>query len=50
MLACVEEIAYRMGYIDALQVERIADTMKNNSYGQYLMRMLEQEREQHAHS
>jgi glucose-1-phosphate thymidylyltransferase len=50
MLACVEEIAYRMGYIDAQQVERIAQTMRNNSYGEYLMRMLELEREQHAHS
>jgi glucose-1-phosphate thymidylyltransferase len=50
MLACIEEIAHRMGYIDAGQVERIAQTMKNNSYGQYLVQMLEQDREQHAHS
>jgi glucose-1-phosphate thymidylyltransferase len=49
MLACVEEIAYRMGYIDGSQVERIAQTMRSNSYGQYLMRMLELEREPHAH-
>jgi glucose-1-phosphate thymidylyltransferase len=50
MLACVEEIAYRMGYIDAGQVERLAHQMRANSYGQYLTRMLEQEREEHAHS
>ena len=40
MLACIEEIAWRMGYIDAAQVERLAAPMKNNSYGQYLLRLL----------
>jgi glucose-1-phosphate thymidylyltransferase len=50
MLACVEEIAHRMGYIDAGQVERLAHSMKHNSYGRYLVRMLEQDREPHAHS
>jgi glucose-1-phosphate thymidylyltransferase len=43
MIACVEEIAFRMGYIGAADVERIAVTMKNNEYGQYLLRMLTQE-------
>jgi glucose-1-phosphate thymidylyltransferase len=42
MLACVEEIAWRMGYIDAAQLERIAAPMRRNSYGQYLLRLLEQ--------
>ncbi len=42
MLACVEEIAWRMGYIDAAQLERIAAPMRKNSYGQYLLRLLEQ--------
>jgi glucose-1-phosphate thymidylyltransferase len=42
MLACVEEIAWRMGYIDAAQVERIATPMRKNSYGQYLMRLVAQ--------
>jgi glucose-1-phosphate thymidylyltransferase len=46
MLACVEEIAWRMGYIDAAQVERIATPMRKNSYGQYLLRMIANE---HAH-
>jgi glucose-1-phosphate thymidylyltransferase len=41
MVACVEEIAFRMGYIDAGDVVRIAETMKGNGYGQYLLRMLE---------
>jgi glucose-1-phosphate thymidylyltransferase len=43
MLACVEEIAYRMGYVDRDGVRRLAETMKNNSYGQYLLRMLDHE-------
>ena len=44
MLACVEEIAWRMGYIDAAQVERIASPMRKNSYGQYLLRLVAQGR------
>ncbi|WP_239493488.1 glucose-1-phosphate thymidylyltransferase RfbA [Luteitalea sp. TBR-22] len=44
MLACVEEIAWRMGYIDAAQVERIATPMRKNSYGQYLLRLVAQGR------
>jgi glucose-1-phosphate thymidylyltransferase len=43
MVSCVEEIALKMGYIGAAQVMKIAQTMKGNQYGQYLMRMLEQE-------
>lgn len=43
MLACIEEIAFRMGYIGADDVARIAQTMQSNAYGQYLMRLLEQE-------
>ncbi|MGH9311820.1 MAG: sugar nucleotidyltransferase, partial [Vicinamibacterales bacterium] len=42
MLACIEEIAYRMGYIGQTEVERIAATMKNSEYGQYLMRVLQE--------
>jgi glucose-1-phosphate thymidylyltransferase len=42
MLACVEEIAWRMGYIDAAQVERIATPMRKNSYGQYLLGLVTQ--------
>ncbi|MFQ5487340.1 MAG: glucose-1-phosphate thymidylyltransferase RfbA [Gammaproteobacteria bacterium] len=36
-IACPEEIAYRMGYIDAEQVQRLAAPMQNNGYGQYLL-------------
>ena len=39
-IACVEEIAYRLGYIDAAQLERLAAPMLKNSYGQYLLSVL----------
>ncbi len=41
-VACVEEIAYRMGYITAADVRRIAAAMEKSGYGQYLLSMLEQ--------
>ena len=40
MVACIEEIAWRMGYITAEDVLRIAKPMKRNAYGQYLLRLL----------
>jgi glucose-1-phosphate thymidylyltransferase len=42
MMACVEEIAYRMHYIDASDLERLASRMCNNEYGRYLLRVLEE--------
>jgi len=36
-IACIEEIAYRMGYINKEQVERLASDMMKNDYGKYLM-------------
>ncbi len=39
-IACIEEIAYRMGYIDAPQLEKLASEMLKNDYGQYLMEVL----------
>ncbi len=42
-VACIEEIAYRMGYIDADQVRRLAQPMQKNGYGQYLMEMFKHE-------
>lgn len=39
-VACPEEIAYRKGYIDAAQLEALAQPLKKNGYGQYLLRML----------
>jgi glucose-1-phosphate thymidylyltransferase len=43
MVACLEEIAYRMGYITAGELERLARTMGSSAYGAYLLRVLEQE-------
>ncbi len=42
-IACIEEVAYRMGYIDEHQIERLALQLMNNSYGEYLMRILRYE-------
>ena len=44
-VACLEEVAYRMGYIGADQIRETATAMKNNEYGQYLLRLLEEEAE-----
>ena len=41
MVACLEEIAYHRGFIDAAQVERAARSMEKTPYGQYLLRMLD---------
>jgi len=43
MVACIEEVAYRKGYITAEAVRRIAESMKDNRYGQYLLAMLAEE-------
>jgi glucose-1-phosphate thymidylyltransferase len=43
MVACIEEIAYRMGYITAAEVTHLARAMGSSAYGQYLTHMLEQE-------
>ncbi|EAE9771710.1 glucose-1-phosphate thymidylyltransferase [Listeria monocytogenes] len=39
-IACLEEIAYRMGYIDEAAVEKLAEPLKKNAYGQYLMKLI----------
>ena len=41
-VACPEEIAYRRGYIDAAKLEALAQPLKKNAYGQYLLRLLEE--------
>jgi glucose-1-phosphate thymidylyltransferase len=43
-ISCPEEIAYRMQYIDAAGLERIADAHRGTSYGQYLLRILSEPR------
>ncbi|BBL80617.1 glucose-1-phosphate thymidylyltransferase [Rubrobacter xylanophilus] len=42
-IGCPEEIAYRRGYIDADQLERLAAAMQKNGYGQYLLELLRSE-------
>ncbi len=39
-VACPEEVAFRKGFIDAAQLARLAEPMKKNTYGQYLLRLL----------
>jgi len=41
-VACPEEVAYREGWIDSNQLRKIADTMKNNAYGSYLLELIEE--------
>ena len=43
MVACLEEIAFRMGYITAAQLTGLARAMESSAYGQYLFRVLEHE-------
>ncbi len=44
-IACPEEIAFRKGYIDAAQIEKLAQPLLKNAYGQYLINMLSQMRD-----
>ena len=43
-VACPEEIAFRLGYIDADAVQRLAEPLRKSAYGQYLLRMLDERR------
>ena len=40
-IACIEEIAWRMGYIDDAQLRKLGDTMRKNSYGTYLLNLVD---------
>jgi len=40
-VACLEEIAYEMGYINKVQLISLAEPLKKNQYGQYLLRRVE---------
>jgi glucose-1-phosphate thymidylyltransferase len=44
-IACLEEIAYRLGYINGEDVRRLARDMTKNDYGKYLMAIIDEERE-----
>ena len=39
-IACLEEIAYRLGYIDEVQLRRLAEPLMKNGYGQYILQIL----------
>ena len=41
-IACPEEIAWRQGWIDAVQLELLAKPLSKNGYGQYLQRLLKE--------
>jgi glucose-1-phosphate thymidylyltransferase len=43
MVACLEEVAYKMGFISAAQVRDLAEALKGNGYGQYLLGILEED-------
>lgn len=43
-IACLEEIAYRQSWISKEQLEKLAQPLKKNDYGQYLLRLAKQER------
>ena len=39
-IGCIEEVAYRMGYINDAQLEEIAAPLRKSGYGEYLMRLI----------
>ena len=41
-VACLEEIAYNMKYIDKAQLNKLAEPLKKNGYGQYLLKLVKQ--------
>jgi glucose-1-phosphate thymidylyltransferase len=41
-VACLEEIAFKMKYIDAAQVKKLAEPLKKNGYGQYLLNIIKE--------
>jgi len=41
-ISCVEEIAYRMGYIDVNQLKCLAEPLCKNGYGQYLLQIIDE--------
>jgi glucose-1-phosphate thymidylyltransferase len=41
-IACLEEIAWRSGWIDSAQLEKLAQPLAKNGYGQYLLRLLKE--------
>lgn len=44
MISCPEEIAYRMGFINKVQLRKLGEEMRGNSYGEYLLEIVEKEK------
>jgi glucose-1-phosphate thymidylyltransferase len=42
-ICCPEEIAFRMGFIDCVQLRKLAEPLARNGYGRYLLRILEED-------
>ena len=42
-ISCIEEIAFRMGYIDQIQLKKLGSLMANNPYGQYLLNIVNED-------
>lgn len=42
MVACLEEVAYRMGFIDAAQLRRLGEPLAKSGYGQYILRLADE--------
>lgn len=40
-IGCIEEVAYRMGFIDAIQLKNLAIPLLNSGYGKYLLSILD---------
>jgi glucose-1-phosphate thymidylyltransferase len=47
-IACLEEIAFRMGYISKQMLEEVAQSMRNSTYGDYLQRLVKEREEWHS--
>lgn len=43
MISCPEEIAYRMGFINKEQLQKLGEALRGNSYGEYLLEIVEKE-------
>ncbi len=47
-VGCPEEVAWRQGWIDAAQLERLAQPLRKSGYGQYLLQLLQENASDHA--
>ena len=40
-IACIEEIAYKLGYINKSQLKKLSESLKNNEYGKFILKNIE---------